>query len=631
MRKNILFIFGLMVIVLVAIWGVLDLGEARASAADHLLISEIYYDTAGSDADEEWLEIYNPTDNQIEISNYKIGDEETQSGSEGMYQFPDGTFIDAQTTAVIAKSANGFYELYGKYPDYEITNTDDDESDFSETKDMVKYSSWASGSLSLTNNGDEVLLLNASDEVVEAIVYESGIYSNIVSHPGVSSGSSLGRAPINADTDDCSIDFKEETLPNPGSDWIYEGNDYYNAVGSEGNDSSSSNGTYWQAKVTNDSTGYMFYGPYTADQEPGLYQASFRLRTADNVTTNNIVQIDARNQDGGGVWATKDIKGTDFATAGQWQNFSLWFTRTNEGNMEYRVWFYDAVDIDFDNVMITKVDRLIYEGEDLNHNTGQLVSDDTYSNNGAWQAGGSDAINHMVFGPYQDLAAGDYKIKVIGKINDNTITNEVIKFDINNIFGTDEYKYLDLKGTDFAGNDTYQAFNLYFSRQDAGLLEYRVFYSGAGTITVDNILVIKQDEMQYEAENMFQATGQIVGDVTATANKAVQALTNDHSQGWMVYGPYTQDQSSGNYQACFYLKVNDNSSSAPVMRINAYNSGGTGLEIDRDIAGGEFLGTNEWQEFCLPFTRTANGTMEYRVWFYDVTDVVVDNVIINKV
>ncbi|KXB06852.1 hypothetical protein AKJ54_01025, partial [candidate division MSBL1 archaeon SCGC-AAA382K21] len=40
--------------------------------ADHVLISELLYDPAGADDGKEWIELYNPTSNPIDIGNWKI-------------------------------------------------------------------------------------------------------------------------------------------------------------------------------------------------------------------------------------------------------------------------------------------------------------------------------------------------------------------------------------------------------------------------------------------------------------------------------------------------------------------------------------------------------------------------------
>lgn len=65
-----------------------DAGGAQTLA--HLVISEVLYRPAGAEPDAEWIEIYNPSSVPISLSGYKIGDEETKGGGEGMWNFPLG-------------------------------------------------------------------------------------------------------------------------------------------------------------------------------------------------------------------------------------------------------------------------------------------------------------------------------------------------------------------------------------------------------------------------------------------------------------------------------------------------------------------------------------------------------------
>jgi hypothetical protein len=180
---------------------------ATGGTADHLLISEVFYDTTVSS--DEWIEIYNPTSSDIDLSSYKVGDEETAGGGEGMFQFPAGTELKAGNKIVIASKATSFFDLYGEKPSFEFSETDPD------VENMVKYSTWATGSMNLGNAGDEVLILNESDVAVDAVVYESGLFSGVVPHPGVAAGHSIERSPAGVDTDDCSLDFIDQDQPNP--------------------------------------------------------------------------------------------------------------------------------------------------------------------------------------------------------------------------------------------------------------------------------------------------------------------------------------------------------------------------------------------------------------------------------
>jgi len=181
----------------------------RASSPT-LLISEVLYDTPGADEDEEWIEIYNATASTIDLSVYKLGDEEEQGKGEGMYQFPAEASIPPAGVVVIALKATGFYALYGFNPDYEVTDTDPS------IPDMIKYSAWATGKIALSNSGDEVLILDEGDAIVDAMSYGNATTFFDPPCPDVSTGHSLERSPVNVDTDTAE-DWIDQEFPNPGS------------------------------------------------------------------------------------------------------------------------------------------------------------------------------------------------------------------------------------------------------------------------------------------------------------------------------------------------------------------------------------------------------------------------------
>lgn len=131
-----------------------------------LLISEVCYDGTISGEGDEFVEILNPTANTVSLSGYKIGDEETQGGGEGMYQFSADASVGPGEVLVIAKTAEKFHERFGFHPDFEFV-------------DLQKYTAWASGSWALSNDGDEVLLLGPGDQIVDTIAYKSGDYQAV--------------------------------------------------------------------------------------------------------------------------------------------------------------------------------------------------------------------------------------------------------------------------------------------------------------------------------------------------------------------------------------------------------------------------------------------------------------------
>ena len=81
------------------------------SPTDHVVFSEVFYDTPGDESDEEWIELYNPTEESVDLSGLKIND------NSGTYTIPDGTSIADEEYLVIARNETGFEDLYGFSPD----------------------------------------------------------------------------------------------------------------------------------------------------------------------------------------------------------------------------------------------------------------------------------------------------------------------------------------------------------------------------------------------------------------------------------------------------------------------------------------------------------------------------------
>lgn len=197
--------------------------------AGHLLISEVVYDPPLSYVKintilggflmnlyaqyidgAEWIEIYNPSTEPVDLSNYKIGDEQTPGGTEGMYRFREGVVIAGGDRIVVAQSAIGFSSHFGFFPDFETDGTS------SKVPNLIRYETWSNGYLTLNNLGDEVLLLDPNDHIVDVVSYGISSYPGCIPHPIIPTGHSLERFPAGQDTDDCKADFIDQYPPTPG-------------------------------------------------------------------------------------------------------------------------------------------------------------------------------------------------------------------------------------------------------------------------------------------------------------------------------------------------------------------------------------------------------------------------------
>lgn len=160
---------------------------------DHLVISEVYYDvsstTAGSEASNEWVELYNPTDSAIDLQGWLIGD------AVGTDEIGVSFVIQPNSFAVITASTTPS-GIPGGVPV------------------LVLFSSI--GSNGFTNAGDAARLLNASEAIVDQVGYgTNATISPNVSIPTTTDGHSIARVQLTSDTD-TSADWADTSLPDPG-------------------------------------------------------------------------------------------------------------------------------------------------------------------------------------------------------------------------------------------------------------------------------------------------------------------------------------------------------------------------------------------------------------------------------
>jgi hypothetical protein len=148
----------------------LSLLVSVSSARAGLVISEMVYNEPGSDAGGEWIEIFNRGPSTIDLSNYKIGDEETMNPpsteSGGMWKFPAGASISPGQVQTIAVNSALFATNYGFKPTYEVVEGD------GAVPNLSNYTAWSSNpspAINMANANDQVLLLDGSDLPVDAV------------------------------------------------------------------------------------------------------------------------------------------------------------------------------------------------------------------------------------------------------------------------------------------------------------------------------------------------------------------------------------------------------------------------------------------------------------------------------
>ena len=103
--------------------------------------------------------------------------------------------------------------MFGYMPDFEIISTNP------QVPTLLDDPNWGvpGAYIRLNNQGDEVILRDTLDVIVDAVAYGSWSIPGVVSCGSVPNpGYSLERLPYWKDTDNCQIDFRHWPYPNPG-------------------------------------------------------------------------------------------------------------------------------------------------------------------------------------------------------------------------------------------------------------------------------------------------------------------------------------------------------------------------------------------------------------------------------
>jgi hypothetical protein len=182
---------------------------------NHLLVSKVFY--LGSTSlvtGSEWVQLYNPTPITISLTGYKLGDQAAQGGTgftvDGMWTFPLGASIAPSQVLNIATTGRGFFNKYGYPPQFAFFASD------VAVPMMSPYLQYTPNiSFSLANAGDEVLLLGATDQLVDGVAWGTGSLPGNVSCPAIDMSQypagtpnpSIKRDPLWKDTNNCPADF----------------------------------------------------------------------------------------------------------------------------------------------------------------------------------------------------------------------------------------------------------------------------------------------------------------------------------------------------------------------------------------------------------------------------------------
>ena len=156
--------------------------DCEINETDHVVFSQVLYD-AVEDAEEEWFELYNPTDSSVELDGWVVSDNTNN------WTIPNGTTISSNNYLIISRNSTAFHNIYGCSPDL---------------GDLT---------LSLSNSGDYLVLWNGSTEV-DFVAWGDG-HSDWTSVTARCEGNcTIKRLPPEQDTDSPE-DWFSDQAPDP--------------------------------------------------------------------------------------------------------------------------------------------------------------------------------------------------------------------------------------------------------------------------------------------------------------------------------------------------------------------------------------------------------------------------------
>lgn len=174
--------------------------EAEPEPEGGILITEVLFnpgptEVQGTDLDNEWVEIYNGTDREVDLNGWSIGD------GTGMDILSSGEFIlGSGRHAVITRSAStDTFWTYGP-------------------ETLVIHLDSPIGSGGLTNTGESVRLYDAAGEEIDAVGWgtDTSVLNPSVDISNILEGQSIAREDYGADTD-TALEWQIQETPTPGS------------------------------------------------------------------------------------------------------------------------------------------------------------------------------------------------------------------------------------------------------------------------------------------------------------------------------------------------------------------------------------------------------------------------------
>ena len=122
-------------------------------------------------SDEEYVALINVQDVTVDLGGLLIGDAQVPGNGEGVYSLPLGATLAAGELFVIARNGAAYRAAWGQPADAEFGESE------AGTPSLERRRDFATGSWALKDGGDEVVLLDSTGQLLDAVAYAGGDYA----------------------------------------------------------------------------------------------------------------------------------------------------------------------------------------------------------------------------------------------------------------------------------------------------------------------------------------------------------------------------------------------------------------------------------------------------------------------
>lgn len=244
----------------------------------------------------------------------------------------------------------------------------------------------------------------------------------------------------------------------------------------------------WVATAVN-GNGYMSYGPYSTQFNPGIYLAEFNLalETAPQSNSSTLAILDVHETASGPnpdrVLASIPITGAMFSS-GVSRNpntFIVPFEYEGVAPLEFRVYVYGLATLEHytTNIYPNFSPTYLANSPNLSHQIGSAGS------NNSWVSNVTEGVGYLTYGPYTNFVPpGVTTLTFSLAIDNNSADNgQVLLLDAHDATNNVILASRTITRKDFVAPNTAQNFDLTFELSAPTSMEYRVYTQGISAIT----------------------------------------------------------------------------------------------------------------------------------------------------